>query len=78
MIKGCIGFSHVKGHFFGNMILVRGKRTIDIKLPYPIMCIMSRLWRRKNFLGKILFRKSMDLDQFKTRQTYGPSTLEIS
>ena len=78
MIKGCVGFSHIKGDFFGNMILVRGKRTIDIKLPYPIMCIMSRLWRRKNFLGKILFRKSMDFDQFKTRQTYGPSTLEIS
>ena len=78
MIKGCVGFSHIRGRLFGNMILVRGKRTIDIKLPYPIMCIMSRLWRRKNFLGKILFRKSMDFDQFKTRQTYGPSTLEIS
>ena len=78
MIKGCIGFSHVKGHFFGNMILVRGKRTLNIPLPYPIMNVMARLWRRKNFLGKILFRKSMDFDQFKTRQTYGPSTLEIS
>ena len=65
MIKGCVGFSHIKGHFFGNMILVRGKRTLDIKLPYPIMCIMSRLWRRENFLGKILFKKSIEFDQFR-------------
>ena len=65
MIKGCIGFSHIKGSFFGNMILVRGKRTIDIKLPYPIMCIMSSLWKRKNILGKILFKKSMDFNQFR-------------
>ena len=78
MIKGCVGFSHIQGRLFGNMILVRGKRTIDVPLPYPVMYIMARLWRRKNFLGKILFRKSIDFNQFKTRQTYGPSTLEIS
>ena len=65
MIKGCVGFSHIKGDFFGNMILVKGKRTLDIQLPYPVMYIMARLWRRKNFLGKILFRKSIDFDQFK-------------
>ena len=65
MIKGCIGFSHIRGRLFGNMILVKGKRTIDIPLPYPVMCVMARLWRRKNFLGKILFRKSIDFDQFK-------------
>ena len=57
MIKGCVGFSHIQGHFFGNMILVRGKRTIDIKLPYPIMLIMARLWRSDNFLGKFLYEK---------------------
>jgi len=65
MIKGCVGFSHIRGRLFGNMILVRGKRTLDIPLPYPIMNVMARLWRRKNFLGKILFRKSIDFDQFK-------------
>ena len=57
MIKGCVGFSHIRGHFFGNMILVRGKRTIDIKLPYPIMLVMARLWRSDNFLGKFLYEK---------------------
>ena len=65
MIKGCVGFSHIRGRLFGNMILVRGKRTLNIPLPYPIMNVMARLWRRKNFLGKILFRKSIDFDQFK-------------
>ena len=65
MIKGCVGFSHIKGHFFGNMVLVRGKRTLDIKLPYPIMCIMSRLWTRKNILGKILFKNSTEFDQLR-------------
>ena len=57
MIKGCVGFSHIRGHFFGNMILVRGKRTIDIPLPYPIMLVMARLWRSDNFLGKFLYEK---------------------
>ena len=57
MIKGCVGFSHIKGDFFGNMILVRGKRTLDIKLPYPIMLVMARLWRSNNFLGKFLYEK---------------------
>ena len=65
MIKGCVGFSHIKGDFFGNMILVRGKRTLDIPLPYPIMLVMARLWRRENFLGKILFKKGIGFDQFR-------------
>ena len=65
MIKGCVGFSHIRGRLFGNMILVRGKRTLNIPLPYPILLVMARLWRRKNFLGKILFKKSIDFDQFK-------------
>ena len=58
MIKGCVGFSYISGHLFANMILVRGKKTIDIPLPYPVYVIMSRLWKRENFLGKILFNKS--------------------
>ena len=56
-IKGCVGFSHIRGRLFGNMILVRGKRTIDIPLPYPIMLVMARLWRSDNFLGKFLYEK---------------------
>ena len=58
MIKGCVGFSHIKGDFFGNMILVRGKRTINIPLPIGIYSVMAQLWKRKNILGKILFKES--------------------
>ena len=65
MIKGCVGFSHIKGDFFGNMILVRGKRTLDIKLPYPILLVMARLWRSDNFLGKFLYEKKPWQDQLE-------------
>ena len=73
MIKGCVGFSHIKGDFFGNMILVRGKRTLDIKLPYPIMLVMARLWRSDNFLGKFLYEKKswqVQLDEAKSLKEY--------
>ena len=73
MIKGCVGFSHIKGDFFGNMILVRGKRTIDIPLPYPIMLVMARLWRSDNFLGKFLYEKKswqVQLDEAKSLKEY--------
>jgi len=58
MIKGCIGFSYIKGNLFGTMILVRGKRTLNIPLPIGVYHIMKRLWKRKNILGKILFKES--------------------
>ena len=57
MIKGCVGFSYVSGRLYGHMILVRGKRTIDIPLPIGIYSVMARLWRRENYLGKILYEK---------------------
>ena len=58
MIKGCVGFSHIKGGLTGNMILVRGKETVHVRLPLPIYFVMARLWRRKNILGKFLFKKA--------------------
>ena len=57
MIKGCVGFSRIHGHLCGDMILVRGKETVHVRLPLPIYYVMARLWRRKNILGKILFKK---------------------
>jgi len=57
MIYGCVGFSIIKGHLCGDMILVRGKRTLHIPLPIGIYHVMARLWRRQNILGKILFKK---------------------
>ena len=69
MIKGCVGFSYIHGRLCGNMILVRGKRTIDIPLIWPLYYVMSRLYRRKNILGKFLFKKSdwrKELEQAKS------------
>ena len=57
MIKGCVGFSIISGRLIGDMILVRGKRTLNISLPIGIYHVMARLWRRQNILGKILFKK---------------------
>ena len=58
MIKGCVGFSYIHGRLCGNMILVRGKETVHVRLPLPIYYVMARLWRRKNILGKILYKKA--------------------
>ncbi len=58
LIKGCVGFSRIQGHLCGDMILVRGKRIVHVPLPIPIYYVMARLWRRKNILGKILYKKT--------------------
>lgn len=58
MIKGCIGFSYVSGRLYGSMLLVRGKRVVEVRLPVGLYSIMARLWKRENFLGKILYEKS--------------------
>jgi len=58
MIKGCVGFSRIHGHLCGDMIMVRGKETVHVRLPLPIYFVMARLWRRKNILGKFLFKKA--------------------
>ena len=57
MIRGCVGFSYVKGNLYGTMILVKGKRTKEVMLPIGIYSVMAHLSRRKNILGKILFKK---------------------
>ena len=64
MIRGCVGFSYVKGNLYGTMILVKGKRTKEVMLPIGVYHVMKRLWRRKNILGKFLFKKSDNV--FKT------------
>ena len=66
LIRNCIGFSYVKGHLCGDMILVRGKNTIRVPLIWPLYMVMARLWNTKNILGKILFKKSLGLDQFQS------------
>ena len=58
MISGCVGFSYISGRLYGHMILVRGKRVINIPLPIGIYSVMAKLWRRENILGKFLFKES--------------------
>ena len=65
MIKGCVGFSYISGRLYGHMLIVRGKRVINIPLPIGVYHVMVRLWKRKNILGKILFKKSIEFDQFR-------------
>ena len=64
MIRGCVGFSYVKGNLYGTMILVKGKRTKEVMLPIGVYHVMAYLSRRKNILGKFLFKKSDNV--FKT------------
>ena len=58
MIKGCVGFSYRHGCLYGTMICVRGKHTVNIRLPLGVYHIFKRLWRRENILGKFLFKES--------------------
>ena len=60
MIRGCVGFSYISGSLFGHMILVRGKRCIQVPLIWPLYFVMAKLWRRENILGKFLYKKSTD------------------
>ena len=62
LIRNCVGFSYNKGQLCGHMLLVRGKRVVKVSLPYPIYLVMARLWKRKNILGKILFKKSLGFE----------------
>ena len=69
MIKGCVGFSYISGRLYGHMLIVRGKRVINIPLPIGVYHVMVRLWKRKNILGKFLFKKepwSVQLEQAKS------------
>ena len=56
MIKGCVGFSYKHGYpWIGHMILVRGKRTINIPLLYPLYLLLTFMWRHD-----IMFTKTRD------------------
>ena len=65
VIKGCIGFSRIGNSLITKMLLVRGKRVVEVPLIWPISTLMIRLWKTKNILGKILFKKSIEFDQFR-------------
>jgi len=60
MIKGVIGFSYIDGRFYGHMLIVRGKRVINLPLPWGVYHCMLRLWSSKNILRKIFYKNSTD------------------
>jgi hypothetical protein len=57
VIKGCIGFSRIGNSLITKMLLVRGKRVVEVPLIWPVSTIMIRLWKTKNILGKIFYYK---------------------
>ena len=65
MIKGCVGFSRIGNSLITTMLLVRGKRVVEVPLIWPISTLMIRLWKSKNILGKIFYKNSTDFDQLK-------------
>ena len=60
MIRGCVGFSYIRGDLCGHMLLVRGKRVIKVRLVWPLYYVMCRLWNTKNYLGKNSFKKILE------------------
>ena len=68
MIRGCVGFSYRSGNLYGTMICVRGKDTVNIRLPLGVYHIFKRLWRRENILGKFLFKESDNVFKTKVEQ----------
>ena len=41
-ILGHIGYSHIQGHFFAWSLHVRGKRVIEIPIPYPLYILLRK------------------------------------
>ena len=65
MIKGCVGFSRIGNSLITKMLLVRGKRVVEVPLIWPISTLMIRLWKTENILGKIFYKNSTEFDQLK-------------
>ena len=65
MIKGCIGFTRIGNSLITHMLLVRGKRVVEVPLIWPVSYIMIRLWNSKNILRKIFYKNSTGFDQLE-------------
>jgi len=60
MIKGCIGFSRIGNSLITKMLLVRGKRVVEVPLIWPLSTFMIKVWKSKNILRKIFYKNSTD------------------
>ena len=65
MIKGCVGFSRIGNSLITKMLLVRGKRVVEVPLIWPISWFMIKVWMSKNILRKIFYKNSTEFDQLK-------------
>ena len=67
MIKGCVGFSRIGNSLITKMLLVRGKRVVEVPLIWPLGPFMIKTWNSKNILRKIFYKNSTEFDQLKKR-----------
>ena len=64
-IKGCVGFSRIGKSLITTMLLVRGKRVVEVPLIWPLSTFMIKVWKSKNILRKIFYKDSTEFDQLK-------------
>ena len=60
MIRGCVGFSRIGKSLITTMLLVRGKRVVEVPLIWPLSTFMIKVWKSKNILRKIFYKNSTD------------------
>lgn len=65
MIKGCIGFVRIGNSLITHMLLVRGKRVVEVPLIWPLSILMIKVWKSKNNLRKIFYKNSTDFRQLE-------------
>ena len=65
MIKGCVGFSRIGNSLITKMLLVRGKRVVEVPLIWPVSYIMIKVCNSKNILRKIFYKNSTEFDQLE-------------
>ena len=64
-IKGCVGFSRIGNSLITTMLLVRGKRVVEVPLIWPVSYMMIKVWNSKNILRKIFYKNSTEFDQLE-------------
>ena len=65
MIRGCVGFSRIGKSLITTMLLVRGKRVVEVPLIWPLSTFMIKVWNSKNILRKIFYKNSTDFKQLE-------------
>ena len=66
-IKGCVGFSRIGNSLITTMLLVRGKRVVEVPLIWPLSYIMIKVWNSKNILRKIFYKKPLEFNELEKR-----------